>query len=282
MTTLPEPKLHWTDHYANYGFAVARGLVSHEYISAALDEVKRLVGNELPLEEWTIGNVAARLNNFDGGAHTPTLARIYDQPGIRSAIDSMFGSPSALNNDRSFKLFVKPFDPDAKRQLPLKGHIDFISSPVPTMGSGFLFQVSLVDKEPFGGNILVWPGTHQRIQKHLMDDPNWQFPENWDDIAPAEPFEFVPRAGDVLFFSHLIAHEGSACCTRTPRVSLHCQATRDQWLQEIDPAQPNLSPWERSLATNGRHRVRCDEKEMMKDFFATKKAREKKAKLAAR
>jgi len=280
MTTLPEPNLPWTDHYVKYGFAVLKGLVSREFIAEALEEVKRLVGNGLPLEQWTTSNVPKNAYAMEGGGGSPVFRRVYDEAKLRAAIDEMFGSPDEFNNDRRFQLFLKPYDPNAKPGLTRKGHIDFVNSPVPTFGSGFMFQVSLVDKEPFGGNITIWPGTHKLVQRCVMNDPDWQYPKNWADIPESEPFEFVPKAGDVLFFHHLVAHEGNPCCTRMPRVSLHCQALRDEWRDEIDPGEPNLSPWARSLALNGRYHTRCDEKKMMLDYYGSQKSRDQKAKLA--
>lgn len=280
MTSFPEPNLHWTDHYVKHGFAVLPRLVDPEFIAEALEEVERLVGNGLPLEQWTSENVPKDRYSMPAAENSLILRKLYDQRRLRGAIDEMFGSPHEFNNERKFQLFVKPHDPAAKRELPRRGHIDFVNSPVPVFGSGFMFQVSLVDKEPFGGNITIWPGTHRLVQKCVMDDPEWQFPKNWDDIPPGEPFEFVPKAGDVLFFHHLVAHEGNPCCTRMPRVSLHCQALRDEWPEEIDPSQPNLSPWARSLALNGRYRTCCDEKKMMLEYYASEQSKRQKAKLA--
>src|SRR2546426_506778 len=148
MTTLPEPNLYWTDHYVKYGVAVLHGMLDKNYIAEALDEVKRLVGTKLPLEEWNSSNI-----------------------------------------------------PKTSYAIPR-------------------------------GNNTIWQGTHKLVQKHVMDDPDWQYPKNWSDIPEAEPFEFVPKAGDVMFFHHLVAHEGNPCCTRMPRISLHCQGLRDEWLEE--------------------------------------------------
>jgi len=100
------------------------------------------------------------------------------------------------------------------------------------------------------------------VQKCVMENPNWRYPANWDDIPESEPFEFVPEAGDVLFFHHLVAHNGNGNATPTPRISLHCQALQDEWLEEIDPDGENLGPWERSLAFNGSYRINQDEREM--------------------
>ena len=280
MTTLPEPNLHWTEHYVKYGLAVVKNVLEKDFIAEALGEVKRMIGIELPLEEWTVSNVPKSAYAVERASGSAVLANVYDQPKVRAAIDEMFASPREFNNERKFQLFVKPYDPAAKRQLTPRGHIDFVNSPVPVFGSGFMFQVSLVNKEPFGGNITIWPGTHKLVQKCAMNDPDWQYPKDWADIPESEPFEFVPKAGDALFFHHLVAHEGNPCCTRMPRISLHCQALRHEWPDEVDPTTPNLSPWARSLALNGRYKVRCDEQRMMLDYYGSKKSREQKAKLA--
>jgi hypothetical protein len=60
---------------------------------------------------------------------------------------------------------------------------------------------------------------------------------------------------------HLVLHEGnpSHAANRTPRVALTMEAFRDEFLRKIDPAAPNLCPWERSLAHNGYYEETRDE-----------------------
>lgn len=261
-----DPRLHWTDYYVQFGFAVVKRIIDQDFIQEALEEVRRLVGSKLPFNHWTKDNI-----NIPNGSASPVLAKIFDQPRVRAAIDEMFGSPDQWNGDRSYSLFLKPYDPKAKRELLEKGHIDFVEVPIPVLGSGLMMQVSLLDKEPFGGNITIWPGTHRIVQKCAMENPRWRYPGNWDDIPKVEPFEFVAGAGDALFFHHLVAHQGNPCCTRTPRISLHCQALRKEWLPEIDPKTPGLSPWERSLSLNGYYKPPRDEKTMMEEGYRVRK-----------
>jgi ectoine hydroxylase-related dioxygenase (phytanoyl-CoA dioxygenase family) len=173
----------------------------------------------------------------------------------------MFGSPERFSPDSYAALFMTLYDPAAKRVARTKGHIDFVNKPIPALGRGFVTQIALLDRESFGGNITIWPGTHKLVQKAVIDDPEWRFPTNWDDIPQGEPFEFVAEAGDALLFHHLVAHGGNPNCTRMPRLNLHCQCWQHEWLTEIDPAKP-VSPWERSLALNGYHAIHANEQAM--------------------
>ena len=296
--TSVEPDMHWTEHYAKYGFAMVPAVLGSDYIDEAQSEVQRLVGNGLPFDQWTVENVpitssSGRVDASEsdeyrqhqrdrlgdshyyggilhwsspGGDDTPTLNRVYDQPRVRAAIDELFGSSDLFNNERNLSLFIKPYDSNAPRALKPVGHVDFVKKPIPIFGSGTIFQVSLVDKEPLGGNISVWPGTHRLVQKCLIENPHWQYPTDWEDIPTGEPFEFVPAAGDMMFIHHLVAHAGNPCCTRMPRVSLHCGAFQDEWVTAVDPAHPGLSPLLRSLAQNGAYRLPFNEEEKLKAY----------------
>lgn len=272
MHTLPEPDLHWSEHYPKYGFAVAKKLLDDAFIADALREVRKIAGNDLPFDQWTTENTKHRYGDSSNNA---VLAAVYDQPGIRAMIDTMFGSADAWDGARHFQLFISPYDTQRPADAPRKpfgGHIDFADNkPFPVLGNGFVFQASLIDAEPGSGNIHIWPGTHKQVQAHAMADADWRYPKDIGDIDQPEPYEFVAEAGDVLIFSHLVLHSASPSCAakRTPRIGLHCQANQHDWLSEVDPDAPQgLSPWAQSLAQNGRYVTRCDEKAMMHAVYS--------------
>ena len=284
MRTAIDPSLHWTDHYVEYGFAVLKNLVTRDYAERALAHVARVLGTNLPPRQWTRETVRA-LGGGDSGRITIQreqanaagllLEQVYDQPGVRSIIDTMFGSPDHWSGERLWLAFVSAYNPDAPAEIAPRGHIDFPRQPIPIFGSGFMFQVSLIDSEPFSGNMTVYPGTHKLVQRRVIEDHDWRYPRDWAQIPDVEPFEFVAEAGDALLFHHLIAHEGnvSRAANRTPRVALHCQGLRKTWLTEVDPANRNLSPWERSLATNGAYRLDYDEKGALEAFYRQRDAK---------
>lgn len=271
MSWIIDQDLHWTEHYVEHGFAVIKRAFGPEFIEPALDEVKRLLDTELPPREWTSESHARRIPCNES---MEVLPRIYDQPGVRDIIDTMFGDSREWNGERKFQLFVSAYNEKAEAKLSPAGHIDFVQCPVPIFGSGFMFQASLIDAEPFSGNLTIYPGTHRLIQKALIEDPDRRYPPDLRHLLVAEPFEFVGEAGDVIVFHHLVGHGGnhSHARNRTPRIVLHCQGLRNAWLNEVEPATPNLSPWQRSLACNGAYRVRRDEEEMMTEYYRSKAA----------
>lgn len=274
MTFAIDSKLHWTDHYVEYGFAVVKNLVDRRFTDEALEEVKRISGVDLPLNQWTEENIGSRYAEADE-TDMHILAKVYDDPRLRAAIDQMFGSPTHWSGKRAFSLFVKPYDANVQPQLTAQGHIDFVDCPIPIFGSGFMFQISLVKSEPFGGNITIYPGTHKPIQKAIMDSREWRYPADIETIPTVEPYEFVADPGDVLFFHHLVMHGGNSnhCSGRSPRVCLHCQGLRKTWLTEVDPATPDLSPWERCAAVNGAFKLDYDEQDVMESHYGLRPAK---------
>ena len=175
--TAIDPDLDWKEHYARYGFVVREKLLEPEFIETGLNELKRLLDTDLPPQEWTeemlesafnpktIGS-ASGPNAQINGKQSPVLSNVYQQPRLRAAIDELFGRPGRFNpDDRQFQIFINLQRAGAKPQLTPRGHIDFVKKAIPVLGRGFMFQTSLIDKEPFGGNITIWSGTHRIVQK---------------------------------------------------------------------------------------------------------------------
>jgi len=248
--------MHWTDFYVENGFAIVPDLVDRAYCDQALDEVRRVAGHGLPISEWTTANTPVLYTPYfqEAGTGNPVFDRLLDQPRLIAAIEEMFGGPGHWNQERNYYLFLRTFNPGGKPGLTPRGHIDFGNQPIPILYRGFTFQVLLADNEPFSGNLTLHPGTHKLVQKAIIDDPARQFSSGLcDDIPQPPPVEFVGRAGDVCFMHHLVFHSGndSHGANRRPRIAIHAEAFRDQWLAEVDPARGGLSPWERSVALNG-------------------------------
>ena len=277
MTFKIDESMHWTDHYVEYGFATLKGLVDRSFVEEAIEEVRRFIGEDRPVSEWTQERPKRWHHPFyqDPGRtgwteQNHTLEKLYDQPRLRAAIDEMFGDPSAWDGVRNYYIFLNPFDPAGKAALDPLGHIDF-KPMVPILYRGFTFQIALLGTEPFGGNTTIYPGTHKLVQQALVQDPMAQMNKDpWHTKLPRpmETYEFVAEPGDVMFMHHLVYHSGNDChaASRRPRLGLHAEAFRTKWLTKVDPADPNLSPWERSLAYGGYYEASPQEADVQKSY----------------
>lgn len=260
-----DESLHWTDHFVEHGFAVVRGLVDPTFCAEAVERIKVLVDDPRPLDQWTVEKPGTFYEKFSLDKSDPVLRKIYDQRPLMDAVHAMHGDPDGWNGKERFYFFVKPYDPAAETKTDYKWHIDFNKQFIPIFFRGFSFFALLTDNEPYCGNTIVWPGTHRTIQKQLMDDPTTEQPSEFFEALQRnlpEPYEFIGKAGDVMFVHHLLYHAGSdsRSVNRIPRLALVATTWRDKWVTEIDPATPNLSPWLRSLALNGAYKATYDER----------------------
>jgi hypothetical protein len=260
MSPLPEPHLHWTEHYVRYGFALIKGVVGPEFMAPALAEAAALLGTDLPPAQWTKAAGHTQHISYKNNNMT-VLPTIYDQPKIKEIIGTVLGGWERWSGERMFQLFTNAWNEEAKPELSQQCHIDFVDCPIPILGSGLAFQVSLVKSEPFSGNLTLLPGSHIPVQRALIGNPDLTYPTDLQQFLDGPPWEFVADPGDMVLFHHLVGHNGnvSHAAGRTPRVAIHGHILRDTWLQEVDPANPALSPWERSMAQNGPYRVIRDE-----------------------
>ena len=271
MTFAMDESLSFADHFVEYGFAVVKGLVDHEFCDEALDEVRRILADDRPLYEWDEEKPGTRydlqwyedMGRIEQSGRNAVLEKLYEQPRLRAAWSELHGGDK-WDGVRNYHLFLKCYNPQPK-QLREGAHIDFHAPPVPVLYRGFSFQVALVDTEPGSGNYLAYPGTHKTNQKWIVEHPDLHINQNVQDVLgpDVEPYEFVAEVGDVLFVHYLTFHSGSAChsTNRLPRIGLHVECFRPNWLTSIDSADPALSPWERSLAHNGPYEASAAEAE---------------------
>jgi hypothetical protein len=248
--------LSWTDHFAKYGFTVLRGLVDRDFCERGIDRVRQIVGHNLPLSDWSTENTPTLYQPFfeGGNAPDPVLEQVFQQPRLRQAIETLYGGPGHWDEAKNYYLFLKPYNPKAKASLVPRGHIDFPKSGTPRLYRGFTFQLAMADTEPFGGNLTVHPGSQAVVQKKLIEDPWFELKGGVaTDLDIEPPFEFVAKAGDVLFMHHMMVHSGNEAHGegKRSRVAIHGEAFRTKWLTSLDPSAKGLSPWERSLAHNG-------------------------------
>jgi hypothetical protein len=76
-----------------------------------------------------------------------------------------------------------------------------------------------------GGGTRVWPGSAERIRA-LAESDNakyeklWRLTQDIPELDLGEPVQLVPKSGDVLFWSHLLGHNGTPNTGTHPRMCL--------------------------------------------------------------
>jgi len=287
-----DTSLHYTDHFVEHGFCVIRNALTPEFCRHGIEEFQKALGTSLPPSQWTTRTLNCQHSQGRIGGLTqlqPFVLSLYDQPGIRAIIDTMLGV-GEWNGQRSAHPFLCVYHEENKPQVAEWGHVDFLRVRIPVIGNGFVLQASLVDTEPFSGTITIYPGWHKRLQKLLLDEPNFWYAdegpeqERWRRVMPrTEPYEFVAKAGDVLLMHHLVGHAGNvnAAANHSPRVAIHSQVIAKTWPSEIDAARKDLSPYLRSLAHNGSFKLGYNEEEAQAAAYKERRERQSKEKTAA-
>jgi len=247
-----DTSLPWTEHLVSYGFAVRPGLIDRQWCAAAVAAMRSVLDDQRPLTEWTVDDPGTRYTVFYQGEQ-PDLDSVYDQGPLVDALDELFGDRGARyasadpsNPQRRHHAFwLKPYDPAGRRRPTALGHIDS-GSP----WRGLAVYVALADSEPWGGNTILFPGTHLLGHERMLTDPPADFAGGMasDIPQPYPPYEFVARAGDVAFVHHLTYHTGvdNSADGRSPRMAVRLEAFARRPLIDLDPGRV-AAPWEQSF-----------------------------------
>jgi hypothetical protein len=100
------------------------------------------------------------------------------------------------------------------------------------------FIIYLSDIQPQGGGTVGWPGSHQKVQKKALSDPErYQYVHDLNKEVPGldlgQAVELLPRRGDILFFQHMWVHGSSFNIRPEPRLAIRplcsCPACNSRW-----------------------------------------------------
>ncbi|MCE9589720.1 MAG: hypothetical protein K8S99_04270 [Planctomycetes bacterium] len=279
-----DTSMSYADHFVEHGFCVVKGALSPEYCRRGIEEYKKALGTDLPPNKWDSKLFGLEKSGGRVGALPalqPFIDTVYDQPGIRSIMETMLG-PGEWSGKRHAAPFICVYHEGNKREVAEWGHVDFVRVRIPVIGNAFVLQASLIDTEPYSGNITIYPGWHKILQKVLLEQPDYWYADDGDannlwrrTVPKVEPYEFVAEAGDALLMHHLVGHAGNAnaAANRTPRVAIHCQVIAKQWPNEIDATRKDLSPYLRSLAHNGSFKLGFNEEEAQAAAYKERRER---------
>jgi len=281
-----DTNLHWTDHYVRYGFCVIKRAVPKPFCEAGVAAYQKALGTSLPPQQWSTETLShehlhGRINLHDPELRS-TLETAYDLPGVQEIAATMFGGYDKWSGMQAAAPFLAVYHEENEQSLMDYGHVDFAEVRIPIIGDALVMQISLVDTEPFSGNITIYPSIHKPLQQRLLNDEGFWYADTgprhdaWRAFTGViDPYEFVAEAGDVLLFHHQVGHGGNvnAAANRSPRVAIHAQLSQKDWPNAVDPDRPNISPWERSVSLNGKIDLPYDERTRQAEAYQERASR---------
>ncbi len=200
-------------HYAEHGYAIARGLVDGDTLATLTRDFHRVVAQIRTPEDQANARWNSTINDaldpeqkmivvhtHQIHQHAASWARFCFYEPFLDACAALLGADIVLHHT---KLFLKP----AGMGAPFPPHQDWTYFPTRT-DHMLAAVVALTDCTEDNGCIRVWPGTH-RLGR--LDSSSGNRGTS-DDGAFAARFPFsasVPALlapGDVLFFSYLTVH----------------------------------------------------------------------------
>lgn len=154
-------------------------------------------------------------------------AALHRQPVVADAIDHLGGG--RFVGDAGPPLVYWPSGAHAWRPTRW-GHVDAYP---PSFWYPFMIAATAYafDVEPMGGAFTYWPGSHHSTHRRFLANPemidgkwarepgfDWGGPNEFTDLAPHPPREFVARAGDVILWHAFLVHTASMNIRSSPRV----------------------------------------------------------------
>lgn len=251
MRSPPIPSDQQARVFGETGYVVLPGLVGDGDVDAANAEVDRLVAAAPPAD----GHVGQHFY-WRRWSESPSLFEFLQrQGGILACAEELTGMPGVqvAFDQAQVALNIPPFD-----HRPGRPHIDGYQpgQSVPgtfTLLAGLLLNHQLSDN---GGNLWVWPGTHETHAAFFARRGPQGFAEaaGYPDIELPEPTQIRGRAGDVLLAHYLLGHNigGNYESNRTRRTlywRLRAPGHLDRWAECLADPWPEYPRLKGLLAT---------------------------------
>jgi ectoine hydroxylase-related dioxygenase (phytanoyl-CoA dioxygenase family) len=199
MWELSEPELR---EFGIRGYVIIRDVIPADILAAASTAIDHLI-DEQPPPDGHVGQHFYWLSTLEGG---PLPALFYDTP-LRSLAQSLInpGEIEIAFDQVQVALNIPPFShrPGAHH---LDGYLEGEQTPATfTMLAAVLMTEQKIEN---GGNLWVWPGTHQTHAAFFRE----RGPEalvaskGYPQIALPEPTQVLGGPGDVLLAHYMLGH----------------------------------------------------------------------------
>jgi hypothetical protein len=245
--------------YHRDGCLLVSGLLSEEVAERAERTMWALCGLDpaAPPEQWlAFGRPAASLVERGAAISTVDERGLLQTDGLQNAdlmacaTDRYLGAMAQLLGVPPSQLHP-PQSCHAQNLLPRPGgerpvvhpHVDGIPRehnhsvfPGPFNVTSLIYLNDTMGEE--GGGTRVWPGSASKIRALAESDlvgfeKLWRLTQDIPSLDLGEPVQLVPKRGDVLFWSHLLGHNGTPNTGERPRMCMRffcsCDACFRRW-----------------------------------------------------
>jgi hypothetical protein len=249
LTVVPMLARGQLDEFAERGFLVLPQVVPAEVVAGASHAIDELIAHDPPGPQ-----AHGPHNYFAEAARAPALAALLTGSPAFGLAEALIG-PGTLEAPWQVQvaLNIPPFG-----HRPGMGHIDG-SPPEPDGRPGTFTMLAGVlmsdQREPDGGNLWVWPGTHlTHAQYFRAHGPDTFFAAGgYPPVRLPEPEQVTGQAGDLVLAHYLLSHNIGGNISQAIRRAVYFRIKRsghdarwreflaDPWL-DYDTVRDRLGP----------------------------------------
>jgi hypothetical protein len=209
--------------YQAQGYLLVSGLIAPPIAAEAEAAMWRLLSAD-PEDRASWAGIPSAHQTYE----EPALLACYT-PEMLSAAARLAGDDPAAFPPPSRAYAINVFPQEGPWQWP-RPHIDHAIKEHGHKTFPRAFRIAamtfLHDVPPHGGGTVVWPGSHQKLERLAQSDPAryemmWALNHDLDRAGLGDPVELTPRRGDVLFYHYLCVHAGSRNTGDRPRLALN-------------------------------------------------------------
>ena len=241
------------EHLFEQGYVLAPNAVPRDQVNAALRAINHSLG-----EGMDPANMATlRSQSYCPELQqSPVITGLYNDTPVKSAVESLIG-PGKVRPITSGQIALRfPIAPGTAPKQPVP-HLDGMYTPTNGVPKGrimsftMLVGVALSDvREPFAGNLTVWPGTHRLYERYFQEHGPEALLSGMPDVPLPEPVHITANAGDAMLCHYGLAHTAAPNASPHVRYAIYFRAFHvdhtQHWKQamtDIWMEWPGLLPW---------------------------------------
>ena len=227
-------------HFYEQGYVLAPNAIPREVLNTALRAINHSLGE---------GIDPARMATFRSQSYCPELQRepvitdLYNSTPVKALVESLIGAGKVRPITSGQIALRFPIEQGNTPRQPVP-HLDGMYSPTNGVPQGRIMSFTMLIgialsnvREPFAGNLTVWPGTHRLYERYFREHGPEALLEGMPNIALPEPVHLTANAGDVMLCHYELAHTAAPNASPHVRYAIYFRASHvdhdSQWKQAM-------------------------------------------------